>query len=293
MTLVDSTFEALALPPKIQFLPEILCQVKYEGIFPRIPGSHIDFTWEFDLNTKYLELKSYNKEVNDFTIFLPYNYFGEYANSTSTIQMCKVTGDLAQCSFSHPGILNVRPLTPIQIGKIISISLLNVPFGAMDEDYIFLCSVNNVTNNIIFTLLKGSGKMMPHTVSTEGMVGIVQKAKYQNTYNLNFYSSLDSSTEFSTSNSTLDEASTLTLLEGIDLNGRWMNQGLIILTKIPIFHIFLPEEYNNLEYSSTPSKPIMEINEISVDNITLAETRVEVELNLTEVSGRRVSASFM
>ncbi|MCP3686110.1 MAG: hypothetical protein GY861_25975, partial [bacterium] len=279
----------IAAKPAVDFTADTVCPLNYTDVFPRIPGALIDWTWNFDITTKKTELNNTKMSINDITLFPPQKYFGGFANSMTNTPVCVYKTKRTRCSFSSEGVLNVS-LNPAAVpGTDFTVTLKNVPFGAMDEAWTFLCTVNNLTGTTRTNLMTGSGKMKAATVAADGMVGVILKAELAKTYSLTaFPNNTAGDAIFFSSDSSPRGTSTLALRFGLDLVGTWSAQAKVTFTKTPSFFVFLPKEFTGLTWALQPSssyKPTITITPYTVDTAGTVAKGTVIKTGETKNSG--------
>jgi hypothetical protein len=276
-----------------------LCSLPYVNVSPRFPGALVNWKWDFVIADKALK-----DSTNEVTIFLPTDYFGDYANSNSMIQVCQILLARVPCSFSRPGVLNVS--LGANITANFSVTLLNVPIGAIDMNLTFFCAVTKVaTDGTRVQLINGSG-VMKDTLSTTvtGMSGITHRAATASTYNLLTYPANPTTTllAYGLSSSAPNDVSTLTIRTGIDFYQKWKQATLPLVTFTkPTFYVFLPDEFKGVWYqfkTATNYKPIMTVSEQAFTVATGTFTAVAsspkiIALDTTMFSGNIIMATAL
>jgi hypothetical protein len=287
----------LGFKPLDAFISNILCPLSYTGVYPRLPGAIVDYTFDFDLTTYQVNLDTYTTVVNEFTIFWDTTIFGDYLNSNSENQLCTVLKKRVNCVFSRPGILNIRLNSNASTTSNVSITVLNVLTPAFDTDLSFYCTVNNLTGDVRTNLLTGSGLMAQATDVATGMRGVIQKAITSKTFNLIFFPVQkvgDNMTVFFTSKSGPNESSDITLTFGVDYHGEHLTPpGALTIAGISTFHFFFPSDYPFSSYQlaingSTSFEPAVTIIETYTGKVNAS---APISLETATVSGNRVSVS--
>ena len=254
---------------------DTLCSVS--SVVPKIPGEYADYTFELDLDTNKSAIT--NAQVNEVTIFFPFEHFG------SSIQnvLCFYNNATMNCSFTDEGILNIRFTTelPVGSGKKIPIVITGIYNPSFVGEIYFPCSINttNFSTGIRKNLITGSGKL-------SGGVPIVNNAVQGNLRYINLLNATDLNPR---------NISTHTFRITFD-QAIGLSSTPITISNTPQIIITFPDDYNLSwytttkatavidEYTNDTTNQIVKSNTITPATVSQSGNRVTITLKSTSYS---------